>query len=79
MVRNGPTRQLAPAPVVFSPARLLSLIQRYAMDFAEIGTPCLDQEFLDDTSGPSGYTNRDACTDIDENRSPADGNEYISE
>ena len=49
------------------------------MDFAEIGTPCLDQEFLDDTSGATGYTNRDACSDIDENLAPADSNEYISQ
>jgi len=48
------------------------------VDFAEIGIPCLDQEFLDDTSGATGYTNIDACSDIDENVAPAGSNEFIS-
>lgn len=64
---------------VFFFTSLCSHWQRYAVDFAEIGTPCLDLEFRADPSGASEYTNIDACTDIDENRSAADSNEYISE
>ena len=60
--------------------RVRFLWQRYAVDLAEIGTPCLDQEFLDfpDPRTCQPYTNCDACSDIDRNLA-SDSNEYISE
>lgn len=70
---------------------LTRALQRYAVDLAEIGTPCLDQPFLDDPSTTdvnSGgnvrcangidYANCDACLDIDRNESE-DDNQYISQ
>lgn len=60
------------------------------MDFAEIGQPCADQEFLVDSSNTDVNneddigcanlvqgSNCDACTDIDQNQS-GDTNLFIS-
>lgn len=48
------------------------------MDFAEVGKPCSDQEFLYDHAGLTGYTNFDACGGIDKNLDESGSNE-ISE
>lgn len=58
---------------------MCSRCQRYAVDFAEIGTPCVDEEFQGDRSGAAGYRNSNACADIDKNQAADVNNEYISE
>lgn len=55
------------------------LLQRFAVDFAEVGVPCFEQAFLDDPAGEEGYKNRDACTEIDENLARSDSNEVITQ